>query len=397
MTPTDQQPWRRHVFFLSGFDPRGGAHFHALYRSEALKQASVNEMVIEVGPRRRNEDGNSTWMINATSPDGSRCQTSYEFAKWDDIVRKNWPRGIFQQLLSFFQYTRMLDLGGIATTWKLSRKTLVALAYPLAVLGGGLGLSTLAGLGAATVLHWAGAGWPVAVALGLALFALGLWGTHTLEKKLNSLSLVRIFSFTGKHARAELPEFEARLDANAHQIEKKIRANNVDEILIVGFSVGTIRAASSLARALSALESDSHEADHCAQHPALSLLTLGHSIPMLGLLPQAANFRRELGVLALSKSLTWIDFSSPADVGSFALVDPVDTCKIDLSSGTKRNPVMRSPRFHTMFAPASYAAITREKLRLHMQYLMAGELPSDYDYFAITAGACTLAERYPDR
>ena len=68
----------------------------------------------------------------------------------------------------------MLDLGGIVTTWKLSRKTLVALTYPIAVLCGGLGLSTLAGMGTATVLHWARAGWPVAIALGLALFALGL-------------------------------------------------------------------------------------------------------------------------------------------------------------------------------------------------------------------------------
>ena len=221
MTPPELRPWRRHVFFLSGFDPRGGAHFYALYRLEALKQASVNGMSIDVGPRRRNEKGNSIWTINATSPDGSLSQTSYEFAKWDDIVRQNWPRGIFSQLLSFFQYIRMLDWGGIVTTWKLSRKTLVALVYPLAVLGGGLALSTLVSIGAATLLCGAGTGWPVAIALGLALFAFGLWGTHLLEKKLNSLSLVRIFSFTGKHARAELPEFEARLDAHAHQIEKK--------------------------------------------------------------------------------------------------------------------------------------------------------------------------------
>ena len=221
MTPPELRPWRRHVFFLSGFDPRGGAHFYALYRLEALKQASVNGMSIDVGPRRRNEKGNSIWTINATSPDGSLSQTSYEFAKWDDIVRKNWPRGIFAQLLSFFQYIRMLDLGGIITTWKLSRKTLIALIYPLAVLGGGLALSTLASIGTATLLYDAGTAWPVPIGLGLGLFALGLWGTHLVEKELNSLSLVRIFSFTGKHARAELPEFEARLDAHAHQIEKK--------------------------------------------------------------------------------------------------------------------------------------------------------------------------------
>jgi hypothetical protein len=28
----------------------------------------------------------------------------------------------------------------------------------------------------------------------------------------------------------------------------------------------------------------------------------------------------------------------------------------------------------------------RKRLRLHFQYLMASELPADYDYFRITAG-----------
>ena len=56
---------------------------------------------------------------------------------------------------------------------------------------------------------------------------------------------------------------------------------------------------------------------------------------------------------------------------------------------------MCSPRFHTQFAAATYNKLKRNKRRIHMQYLMAGELPSDYDYFAITAGAVTLDQRYP--
>jgi hypothetical protein len=126
-------------------------------------------------------------------------------------------------------------------------------------------------------------------------------------------------------------------------------------------------------------------------------MTLGHCIPMLGLLPQATTFSRELSALAQSESLTWVDFSSPTDWGSFALVNPVEACKLVLPSNVKRGPVMRSPRFHTMFKPALYANLNRNKRRMHLQYLMAGELPSDYDYFAITAGACTLAERYTHR
>jgi hypothetical protein len=46
-----------------------------------------------------------------------------------------------------------------------------------------------------------------------------------------------------------------------------------------------------------------------------------------------------------------------------------------------------------MFDPAVYAQMVRNKRRMHMQYLMAGERPVLYDYFALTAGPLTLAQR----
>jgi hypothetical protein len=46
-----------------------------------------------------------------------------------------------------------------------------------------------------------------------------------------------------------------------------------------------------------------------------------------------------------------------------------------------------------MFEPETYARIIRDKRRMHLQYLMAGQRPAVYDYFAITAGPCSLPER----
>lgn len=394
MKPAIQEVWRRHVYFLSGFDPKGAAYYHALYQAEALKQSEVNAMAVQVGPRRRDADKNSSWTITAVSPDGRRCETSYEFSRWDDIVRRHWPRSTSRLLLDLlFAYLLMLRSGGITTVWKLSRKTLVGLIYPLVVLGGGLTLGVGLGAGAAAGLRGMGAGWPAAAAAGLLLLALVLWATRRLEDQLNTTWLVRIFSFSGKQACGQLPELETRLDAMAGQLVKKMRANDVDEILIVGFSVGSILAVSSVARALRAAEGDGPG----VSYPAVSLMTLGHCIPMLGLVPQAEAFRAELGELAQSEALQWIDFSSPTDWGSFALVNPVSACNALPAGETARNPVMRSPRFHTMFAATAYAALRRNKRVMHLQYLMAGELPSDYDYFAITAGALTLAERYTSR
>lgn len=398
MTPPVQSPnqtiWRRHVFFISGFDPKGASHYYALYQAEALKQSAVNGMTVQVGPRRRDTDGNSSWTTRAVSPEARACETTYEFTRWDDIVRHHWPRSTWRLLLDLlFAYMLMLSSGGIPTVWRLSRKTLVGLAYPLVVLGGGLALGMVLGVCAATALHGRGASWPVAMAAGLLLLVLALWCIRKLEDKLNTTWLVRIFSFAGKQALGQLPELEMRLDAMTARIKKKMCANDVDEILVVGFSVGSILAVSTVARALRVIEKN----DPRLNQPTLSLLTLGHCIPMLGLFPQAEVFREELGALAQSEALNWMDFSSPTDWGSFALVDPIKACKVLPPGQPARNPVMRSPRFHTLFTSNSYALLRRNKRRMHLQYLMAGELPAGYDYFAITTGACTLFDRYNDR
>ena len=391
----DRPVHRRHVFFISGFDPKGASYYHALYAAEATKQDAVTGTHTVIGQRVRDAQGNSHWTISSQPAPGSsasQTETTFEFSRWDDIVRKHWPRSAWRLLADLvFAYNLMIRSGGIVTTWHLSRKTLVGLAYPLVVIGGCLGLAGVLSLWAATALASNGTGWPMAAAAGLGLMALGLWSTHKLEGKLNSTWLVRIFSFTGRHACGQLPELDARLDALAEKIANKLRSQdvgNVDEVLVVGFSVGSILSVSSVARAL-------HGGADLSARPALSLMTLGHCIPMLGLLPQAARFRDELGELAAQSALRWIDFSSFTDWGSFAMVDPVKACRIALPDGQKYNPSMRSPRFHTQFAAATYDKLKRNKRRIHMQYLMAGELPSDYDYFAITAGGLTLDERCP--
>ena len=57
-------------------------------------------------------------------------------------------------------------------------------------------------------------------------------------------------------------------------------------------------------------------------------------------------------------------------------------------------PKLLSARFHTLFRPETYASLKRDFRRSHFQYLMAAELPGDYDYFLITAGDQTLDARY---
>ena len=57
-------------------------------------------------------------------------------------------------------------------------------------------------------------------------------------------------------------------------------------------------------------------------------------------------------------------------------------------------PKRLSPRFAQMFDETTYAQVRADKYRCHFQYLMASHIPGAYDYFAITAGAQRLGDRF---
>jgi hypothetical protein len=359
---------RRHVFFLSGFDPKGASYYHALYRAQAALQSRVSGESYEVGPRVRLANGNASWEVRSAT-----TRTVYEYARWDDIVRAHWPRNAGGVLRASLRVVAMLAGAGgaLRKTWRAAPRTLIALAMPIAAWGIAVLAAVLAAWTAAMATH----SWIVAAAAAAAV----LWVAFRIERAWNMAWLLRIYAFAVDWADARVPALPQRLDGIASDVRARLFDPEVDEVIVVGFSVGSLLAASIVSRVLR---------DDAVPAQKLSLLTLGHCIPLLGLIPRAASFREELSTLADSPRLNWVDYSSPADWGSFALADPLALC---LARAPRRAPLMMSPRFHTLFDEPTYLRLRRDKRRMHLQYLMAGERASGYDYFAMTAGPAPLA------
>jgi len=266
-------------------------------------------------------------------------------------------------------------------------RTLVSLAYPalfwagvllVAGVAGWLVWRLAAGAGAASGLAWPGAAAAVA--------AVG-YGAVLLERRLNTTWLLRIYQFAGDWSRGRIPDLPPRLDRLAADLERALDDPAVDEVLLVGFSVGSLLAASAASRLHRRAEAQGRPLDK------LAIVTLGHCIPLLGLMAGAGAYRAELAQLGRDPRIAWTDFSSVTDWGSFAGIDPLALCLGPAGADRPHAPTMLSPRFHLMFDPAAYAQIVRNKRRMHMQYLMAGERPVLYDYFAITAGPLALRDR----
>ena len=377
---------RRCVFYVSGFDPKGARYYHGLYKEQAALQAKVNGMHVEVGPRRALHEGGAFWELRADTAEGP-VDTRYEFMAWDDVVRDHWPKSQLRLWWKIVVTTIFYLRTG--TLWKMFK-----LAWPIAVAAFVPFVLVCCVFIGVPIAMWL-TGWLVSALTGEPRFAwlfaglagvALLWIAHRLEARYSLYWMMRSYAFTARQGRGELPELEARLDALANRLVQRVDAAGCDEVLVVGHSSGAIMAVAILARAL-------RQAPRLAagSTPRLSLLTLGQCIPLLALLPGAHGLRRELELLGAAGNLDWIDFSAPPDGCCFALVDPLGGCGLTAASD---RPKLLSPRFADMFSPAEYQQLRSDKLRMHFQYLRASAYPQAYDYFLITAGALSLADRF---
>ncbi|MCX7256253.1 MAG: hypothetical protein NTZ64_05805 [Polaromonas sp.] len=379
---------KRHVFYLSGFDPRGPAFYRRLYASESARQSAVNGMTLTIGERSKPSKLSSAWTIQA-SVEGQAVETRYEFLRWDDLIRKYWERNELRVILDYCRvYAMCIANGMFGHVLKTAWPPFLAAVVPLLLILAALGLASAAGWSAGRAVVAAGlSGWLGWVA-GLGAFAGVMQLARMAERRMNSLWLVRIYSFTRKQCNAQLDDLEQRLDGFAQQLVAQAQATQDDEILLVGHSTGSIMAVSVLARALQI------DPDLASRGPCISLLTLGQCIPILSFLPKAQRFRGELARVAAADSIDWVDVTAPTDGACFALVDPVAATGIVRPPGAQPRPKLLSARYATLFTPETYAAMRRDWYRHHFQYLMAGEKAGDYDFFAITAGNQTLGERF---
>ena len=394
---------RRTVFYIGGFDPKGAAHYHALYRDEAAKQASVSGLHVNVGKRQKSVCGNAFWQLEAPGPEGV-VHSRYEVMRWDDIVRQHWPRNQARLVWDMLTTTALnLHTGALWRMFKLSWPPVVALVAPVALLLAVLLGAPLLAWGVLAALQTAGALWSAFGAS--ATLGAALWAGLKLQQKYSMLWMMRSYAFTAQQAQGRVPALDERLAEHARTLLEAIASGDNDEVLLVAHSSGSIMAATVLAKALQIDPTLGRVGGHATTGSTVttvttvttvSLLTLGQWIPLLGCLPQADGFRADLQRLASAEGVDWVDFAAPPDGCCFALVDPIAACGVVPAVPHPDRPKLMSPRFAEMFDSATYAALRRDRFRIHFQYLMASERAVPYDFFAITAGSQTLAQRFAD-
>jgi hypothetical protein len=386
------RPFRRRVFYIPGFDPFPARRYREIYRTEGARQAALSGYDLAFMPRAEGAPGYG-WAVE-TRTGGTAAQADVEVLIWDDIVQARMRPGLIGIYWTMLHTIWVYFSTG--ATWGLIRVRIgpfIAGFYPVTVLVVQLGLAVAAGWAVWLIAGWAGGGHPLALLAGALGGALAGWAVLAAGRRLDGRLFARYLMFelaqSAIHRGGYGADLQSRLDDFAARVARA-RTGDWDEVLVVGHSSGAALAVTVVAQSLklAALKAGPGGAP-------LALLTLGQVIPLHSFLPRARGLRRDLHDLSLSDGLTWIDVSAPGDGGSFGLADPVAISGVRPEGA--RWPRILSAAFRQTLAPETFRRLRWRFYALHFQYLRAFERAGDYDYFQITAGARTLADRFAGR
>lgn len=370
---------KREVFYISGYDPRGARHYYGLYKEHLLKQNRLNGLNATLSKRKTNGIS-SFWEITAHT-DTHDVETKYTFLAWTDIIVENWSKSIADMVNNFnYSVSAYIFTGLIFKYAKLSIKQMMAGLYPALYT---LLLFVLMLFTGFEIEKIFADYMPLYIAVALAFvgmyFLLGI-GVK-IGKSIAVFWLFNIYTLSVKWSRGNLPNLEKKIDTFADEVflvMQEAQKNKIDEVLIVGHSVGTMLSVPLIATVLRRCEENGIDGS------ILKLLTLGETIPLISIQKEAKSYREDLQYLAHKDGFVWLDYTSKIDGTCFPMLDPI--LSAGLTREKEKGPIILSARFHTLYTKENYKKLRYKWFDVHFWYIMSSDIAGDYDYFRMTAG-----------
>jgi len=308
--------------------------------------------------------------------------TSYRFFRWDDVIaadgRKPFWRRVVAGLLAFFDYVAGGALWGyFRTNWRYA----LFFLYPYLLFAGFVAVAWLLGAAADRLT---GSGFAGIVAGIAAFLALMQWPARWLLLP----QLFDDWAFARTYIRAGEPVIEQRLDRIVRELSTAAQSGAVDEILVIGHSLGAVLAIDLVDRAL---RIDPALGNTGAR---IALLSVGSSVLKIGLHRGARRFHEAVTRVASAPGIFWAEYQALTDVMNFYKTDPVAEMKLTAA----RHPLIRTVRIKHMLDPAIYKRIRRNFFRVHCQFVSGNDRRAPYDFFMLMCGPLTVEQqaRSPD-
>ncbi len=388
-----RQVKRRRVLYAHGFDPATSERYRRLI---ARAGAEWDEAPPVISPVATLSDVSEGWRINADT-DGQRVETVFEILRYEDIVRQWRDRPMHKRLRTGLgSWFRFLFNGGWRRVVSVAKGPAGLFFYPVMMLAAFIGLGVFTGRMIGEGAEMLGAP-EYASQVGRGVGALfGLYLSHRLERAFFAHLMLSLFDFLFRIAREDVPSgrLEMRVELFAHRIAECVssaREKKVDEILIVGHSLGGLVALRALARAME------QDIDLTGGRAKISLLTLGSVSGYVSCHGGigADRFAGDICRVAADEDITWVDVSAPRDWFSFGLVDAL--LLLQDPPLEARSPRVISAKFGKAKADPDDRRTRFRAMGLHMKYLAAPDRAGAFDFLGVVSGAITLKERFQGR
>lgn len=380
---------KRAVYFLGGFDPRGGRHYYSLYKTESAKMAQCSNAEIEVSNRKNEQKNVIRWDVQYTENDQT-THTEFRTLDYSDIIRNHWSKteiGVIKGMLQayLFLWKHKFFTNGIAVS-----KYVIIVAVSWSIF---LFIALLAGAAAITIsLFVLTSAYFLNLIIGIVLACIIIFTIgYLFDKKFNHYWLLRGITFSGMQKQYADPDYESRMNYFSEIVKQADQSGEYDEILIVGHSSGAIWASELAARC------ESEDDAFATRSTSVNVLTLGNCFALMAGSTFKSDYQKYLYKLAQSQKMDWLDFVAKIDLAAAFDTKPAKLLEKYQPEDFNSEPLPRfiPARFFKVFSDTEYKRLKKDRYRTHFQYLMASETDGEYNYFRMTSGSKTLREQFP--
>ena len=371
---------RRRVIYVHGYDPQGAVGYYGLFAHGWKKFKNVWSVKSKLSPLKIESDDLATWTVTTSGP-GWEVFTDYEFVRYEDIITENMNLPIVWQIIAALKWVLGDLISGatariIRASWRFEMhhilfQLLLVVWIVFSFLAGWFALIIARDTLGLTM--WVAV--PLAVAIGIGVF-------YALRPFVDRFFVIRInnhWPYLRKFGRGEPTCLDRPVKAGIGRLLAAAKANDVDEVLLIGHSGGAPLVLPIVARALE------HDPDLGRHGPSIVVITMGSIMPAVALHPRAQWMREMVRRVALEPSVQWIDCQARKDILHFWNLDPVAGIGVK-TDPQWRNPLIWQVRFRDIMSPDSYKRNRTNFFRLHYQFIMAADRRAPYDYVMLTCG-----------
>ncbi|GAB5388932.1 MAG: hypothetical protein Alpg2KO_19000 [Alphaproteobacteria bacterium] len=395
-----ETPYRRKVFFISGFHDFGFRYFYPMIKRGIPRiEKHEGRKVTMTGPE--GEEGAEVLRFEATGPEGA-CQTEYRFLGWNDIAAK---RLSVPGWLKFFQIPKLMWWAGSATApfsdlkrlhrpfWlaaMLATWVTIIVTFVMMGLFGWAGgelfgwllakYGSMSDVAAGPQFNWAGA-----ITGGVIGGMVAGWLLDVLDRKFHQRLIIEIWQLGVEWVHGKVPAVDGAMDEFANVLVEALRDDNVDEVLVVGHSWGSVMATQVMDRALLKLK------DEAMGPNTLSLLNLGavHVLPCSAK-PDSLH-HQALNRLTHEERLDWVEIFSPADPLNVPFLNPAQAI---LGQSDADKPAMRSLMISHRMAPERFVELKKNFWEMHFHYLKEADREAHFSFLRCMTAATPLILNY---